>query len=104
MRLKSEEFVLRKEFCELDDNILSNVENILSGKVVGKLVCHIWYDEETGDKTWYNGKIDKLKKKAGGTYVVSYWAENESSDDAIDFDLNKYALAADMLCEDLTMS
>ena len=47
-----------------------------------------------------------MKKKGGGTYVVSYWNENEGEtyEDRIDFDILKFALAADYVCEDLTMS
>ena len=49
----------------------------------------------------------KLKnlKKAGGTYVEGYWSEEETyQDDAVDYDISKYALAADLVCEDLTVS
>ena len=53
----------------------------------------------------YNGKVEKLLKKAGGTYVVGYWSEEETyQDDAVDYDMLKYALAADMVYEDLTVS
>jgi len=38
------------------------------------------------------------------SYVVSYWNENETYEDGIDFDVLKFALAADYVCEDLTMS
>lgn len=44
------------------------------------------------------------KKKKKGTYVIAYWGENESYDDAVDFEVSVYELAADFICQDLTLS
>ena len=64
----------------------------------------IGYDDDSQPKTVYNGKVDKLLKKTGGTHVVEYWSEEETyQDDAVDYDISKYALAADMVCEDLIL-
>ena len=36
---------------------------------------------------------------------MGYWSEKETyQDDAVDYDISKYALAADLLCGDLTVS
>ena len=62
------------------------------------------YDDESQPKTVYNSKVEKLLKKGGGTYVVGFWSEEETyQDDAVDCDVSKYALAADLMCEDLTV-
>ena len=47
------------------------------------------YDDDSQAKTVYNGKVKKkLLKKAGGTYVVGYWSEEETyQDDAVDYDI-----------------
>ena len=63
------------------------------------------YDDDAQPKTVYNCKVEKLLKKAGGTYVVGYWSEEETyQDDAVDYDISKYALAADLVCEGFTVS
>ena len=62
------------------------------------------YDDSKA-KTVYNSKVEKLLKKASGTYVVGYWSEEETyQDDAVDCDVPKFALAADLVCEELTVS
>ena len=37
----------------------------------------------------YRGKVEKLKKKAGGTYTIAYWEKDEEYDDAVDYDVAK---------------
>ena len=61
--------------------------------------------KDTQEKILYYGKIEKMLKKGGGVYVVGYWSEGESyEDDAIDYDVKKSALAADLIYKDLTLS
>ena len=43
-------------------------------------------------------------KKRNTTYVVAYWKQNETYDDAEDFELTKYELGADIVCGDLVLS
>ena len=59
----------------------------------------MWYDEEGQDKVVYSGRFEKLKRSK--TYVVAYWKQNETYDDAEDFELTKYELGADIVCGDL---
>ena len=44
--------------------------------------------------------------KKGAKYCVAYWADLDESysEDAVDYDIPAAALAADLICEDLTMS
>ena len=104
-RLKSHDLDIYVDFPELEESIQKGVRDILDGKIIGRRICHVWYDDDSQTKTVYNGKVEKLLKKAGGTYVVGYWSEEETyQDDAVDYDIPKYALAADLVCEDLTVS
>ena len=104
-RLKSPDLDISVEFPELEESIQWGVRDILDGKIVGHRICHVWYDDDSKSKTVYNGKVEKLLKKSGGTYVIGYWSEEETyQDDAVDYDISKYALAADLVCEDLTVS
>ena len=62
----------------------------------------MWYDDDSQAKTVYNCKFEKTTKERGGTYVVGFWSEEETyQDDAVDYDISKYVLAADLVCEDL---
>lgn len=36
-------------------------------------------------------------------YVVGYWGEEETYDNAVDFDMSVFALGADLILQDLTM-
>ena len=93
------------DFGHLEQSIQYNIRDILDGRVCGRRICHVWYDDETQAKTMYHGKVEKLKK-GRGTYVVSYWNEEEGKtyNEAVEYDISKYALAANLACEDLIMS
>ena len=44
------------------------------------------------------------KTKAKGTkYDIAYWSQHETYDDATDFDMSIFKLAADLISNDLTM-
>ena len=96
---------LSAEFPDFDDDMIHTVNDILTEKAVGRNICHVWYDATTQQKTLYLGKFEKVLKKAGGTYRVGYWLEGESyEEDAEDYDISKFALAADVIYGDLTLS
>ena len=52
----------------------------------------------------YIGKIEKLLKRNGKTYYIGYWEQDESYNDAANYDILKYALAEDVICENLVLS
>lgn len=106
-KLKScdSELDITAQFGDLEESVLQDVVCIMTGKIVGHQLCHVWYDGDTQGKTMYCGKVEKLLKKGGGTYRIGYWQEGETyENDAEDFDISKYAIAADLICEDLTLS
>ncbi|KAK6168207.1 hypothetical protein SNE40_022081 [Patella caerulea] len=59
-KFKNTSFDIAAEFSE-------GFRDILVRKVVGRRICHVWY--ESGGKVMYNGKIEKLKKKGVETYM-----------------------------------
>ena len=89
-----------ENFPELPDEKLEGLLELLTGKCVGRAICHIWHED--GQQVMYNGKIEELKSK-GKKYVVAYWAENESYDDATDYVMSVFALAADLVSDDLML-
>ena len=63
-------------------------------------IIHSWYDEETQGKKAYYGRFEKQLRK-GLIYRVRYWATTEEYDNAEDYELLKYALAADLITGEL---
>ena len=102
-KLRQRNWDISEEFSGLKDSVRESVSNILSGKIVSKRYGHIWYDEDTQANTLYYGKVEKLKKKGGETYVVGYWSEGETYEDSVEFDISKFALAADLIHDDVIM-
>ena len=98
---------LDEEFGDVEGHIKTAMADILTGKAVGHQICHVWYDSDTQQRTVYQGKLEKLLKKAGGTYRVGYWEDQDGQNyeaDAVNYDVSKYALAADLMCGELTLS
>ena len=91
---------VKKDFPHLNHSEGSRVNDILSGRIVGLRMCHVWLED--AEKVVYNGLIRKLY--ANNKYKVSYWKAEEDFDDATDYHLSMYELASDLLCEDLIFS
>lgn len=72
------------------------VEDILGGRKVGRKACHAWYENQ--ELAVYNAKCEKLKNQ---TYRVAYWSQSEMYDDATDYDISMFQMAADVLYGDL---
>ncbi|KAK6174994.1 hypothetical protein SNE40_013537 [Patella caerulea] len=97
---------LKSVFPDISEDIHLALIDVLRGTVVGRSICHTWYDETTCDQTLYSGKIEKLKKRKGDVYcyTIAYWCgEEETYGDATDYDVPKLALAADLIFEDLIL-
>ena len=75
---------LADEFPESDFSAVAHLSNVLSGRVVGRCVCHLCYDEVTQKKVLYNARIDKQKQKNSNKYVDAYWDNDECEDDAVE--------------------
>ncbi|XP_065681835.1 uncharacterized protein LOC124811391 [Hydra vulgaris] len=93
-------------FPELESNQLSDLSDMLSDTVVGRNICHIWFNSQMQGEEVYYGKLEKMKLKNGKqVYVVGYWKDNETYDnDAVDYDISKFELAADIIYGDLMLS
>ena len=95
---------IHKEFPNLEQNTITDLSDIMSGAVVGRNICHVWYDSASQEKSIFSGRIVKLKKKKNNMYVVGYWSQDETFEDAVDYEMSKFELAADLICEDLMLS
>ena len=87
-------------FPELENNKLQELTEILDGKCIGRNIMHSWHDDGTQENTLYCGRIEKLLR-GGLKYEVAYWEPTEDYDDAEDYELSKYAIAADLFVDDL---
>uniref|UniRef100_A0A2C9JTC5 Uncharacterized protein n=1 Tax=Biomphalaria glabrata TaxID=6526 RepID=A0A2C9JTC5_BIOGL len=105
--LRKEDFDrIRTEMKDVTEETLTNVVDILSGNIFGRLICHYWFDEGA-----HCGRIMRVKKEWKGkkvvynkdVYEVSYWSIEEDESDGVDYDMNKYELACDVLFKDLTL-
>jgi hypothetical protein len=74
------------------------VQDIVSGAVVGRDFCHTWCED--GQEKVYSGSVMKFYKRKG-VYTVAYWEEEQSFEDAMDYDLNKLVMAIDYVLGDL---
>ena len=86
------------EFPDLDEDKVKKLSDLLTGKSIGHNICHVWLDGEVCQL--FNGRIEKMK---GSKYVVAYWKESETYNDAIDFDMSIFELAADLLLDELVI-
>lgn len=59
-----------KMLADLEQNVCSMLTDILTGRVVGRTICHTWYDESTGGKTVWSGKVEKQKRRSGNNYYL----------------------------------
>ena len=91
---------IRTVFPDLEDNLLSDLVGTLSGYVVGRDICHVWYETDKKLKTVYSGRLEKLRKRKGN-YKVAYWGEGQCYDDAEDYKVSKFQLGANLICGDL---
>jgi len=93
--------IVRKEYPNLDYTKLEDLQDIINGNIVGRKACHVW--SEDNELKVYNAKIEKLRKSK--VYTVAYWTESESYDnDATDYEIPMFQLAADLLHGDLVFA
>jgi hypothetical protein len=89
-------------FPDLSDRDIGILEDLLAGRSVRLCVCHVWTDGETGKPIVYNGRIESFDKDER-MYVVGYWDDTGSYDNAEDFDMTAVELATDFVMHDLTI-
>ena len=90
---------LPSKFPELDICKIEELTQLLEGRCIGKNIIHSWYDEETQGKKAYYGRFEKQLRK--GLIRVGYWTTTDEYDNAEDYKLSKYALAADLITGEL---
>lgn len=88
-------------FPELTDEVRDHLIGILNGRIVGRQILHTWYDDTSGTVAVYSGKVEKLIRNT--KYRIAYWSNQETYDDATDYDIPKLQLAADLIFDDLVM-
>ncbi|XP_070207733.1 uncharacterized protein [Littorina saxatilis] len=92
-------------FPDLEKKEAADVSDILSGTIIGRRLCHMWFDEDTNSQKMYYGKVLKTKKKKPDVLVIAYWSpKEEEEDDAVDYDMGKFQLAADVIAGELMLS
>ena len=91
---------IRTEFKKLSEDQLIDLELLLSGKTVGRDFFHLWVDGQTL-KT-FRGRVEKIRKNM--VCRIAYWdPEEETYDDALDYNVSVYELEADLINGDLAL-
>ena len=80
---------LAEEIPDLSNQTFSHKFDILSGQVVGRRICHMWYDSTSQAKT--------RDEKNSMEYVMLYWSDEESEDSSEDHDVLKFDLGVDLI-------
>nr|XP_047135318.1 uncharacterized protein LOC124812551 isoform X2 [Hydra vulgaris] len=75
----------------------SNID-VMCERIVGRNLCHEWYDSDTAMTVLYNGRVEKLKKAQKDIiYTISYWTREENDTEAVDYYMKKFQLVADIV-------
>ena len=91
-----------KDFPNISEADVTKLQDILQGKLVGRKILHVWYED--GGLMTYNAKLKKLRAlKTGKKYKIVYWAPTEDYDDATEYEMSVFELAADFIHEDLIL-
>ena len=83
-------------FPHLDYSKSDDLQELFNGRAVGRKACHVWYENQT--LVLYRAKFEKLKNQV---YKVAYWLDSEDYEDATDYNVTMFQLAADLLHGDL---
>ncbi|XP_047138521.2 uncharacterized protein LOC124814655 [Hydra vulgaris] len=95
-KLNFEEIV--NSYKHLSNDQLFDLEEIMSDRIVGKKLEHEWYDPKTCKSVLYNGRVEKVnKRKNDFIYTISYWKDDETDIEAVDYCMKKIQLAADVV-------
>jgi hypothetical protein len=94
---------LVKKYGSSDD--VDDVLDLLNGLCVGRKFLHIWY--EKGEHVQYCGEVLQYTKgrtvkgkKGPNKYLLAFWKQIESPDEALDYSMPASALAADLIRRD----
>jgi hypothetical protein len=80
------------------------LKDVLGHRAVGRFLQHRWYDEVNKTNVLYNGKLEKVKQRRIKTlYLVAYWGPNKSYDLSVDYEVEKFELAANIVLGDLAL-
>lgn len=90
--------LFRQDGLQVTDKVMA--EDIMQGRIVGRDICHTWC-EDGGDKL-YSGSIVGFKKRKE-IYIVAYWGEDETFEDATEYDMKKIELVIDYVLGDMVV-
>ena len=81
---------------------LDDLYDVMYERIVGRELCHEWFDTDNNKSVIYNGRVEKVnKRKEDRIYTISYWKKNESDSEAVDHLIKEIQLAADIIAGEL---
>ncbi|XP_047136489.1 uncharacterized protein LOC124813465 [Hydra vulgaris] len=85
-------------FKNLSTKQIDDLNNVMCERIVGRNLCHEWYDSDTAMTVLYNGRVEKLKKAQKDIiYTISYWTREENDTEAVDYYMKKFQVVADIV-------
>nr|XP_047126045.1 uncharacterized protein LOC124807754 [Hydra vulgaris]XP_047126048.1 uncharacterized protein LOC124807754 [Hydra vulgaris]XP_047126050.1 uncharacterized protein LOC124807754 [Hydra vulgaris] len=85
-------------FKNLSTKQIDDLNDVMCERIVGRNLCHEWYDSDTAMTVLYNGRVEKLKKAQKDIiYTISYWTREENDTEAVDYYMKKFQLVADIV-------
>nr|XP_047144092.1 uncharacterized protein LOC124817731 [Hydra vulgaris] len=84
---------------------LSDLNDVMSERIVGRELCHEWFDADNSKSVMYDGRVEKVnRRKDDKIFTISYWKNEDTDSEVVDYCMKKFQLAADVISGELIFS
>ncbi|XP_047126932.1 uncharacterized protein LOC124808016 [Hydra vulgaris] len=96
---------IKNLYEHLSTKQLDDLYDLMYERIVGRELCHEWFDSDNSKSVIYDGIVEKVnKRKDNRIYTISYWKKDETDSEAVDHCMKKFQLAADIVSGELIFS
>jgi hypothetical protein len=96
---------MKNEYKHLSAKQFNDLEDVMFDRIIGRKLCHEWCHADTSKSVMYDGRVEKLSKRQKDIiYSISYWKDDETEIEAVDYCMKKFQLAADVIRGELIFS
>ena len=79
--------------------------DVMSEKIVGRKLCHEWYDTDYSKSVIYDRRKEKVnKRQLDRIYTIFDWKQDETDIEAVEHKMKKIHLTADVVSGELIFS
>ncbi|XP_065679520.1 uncharacterized protein LOC124814752 [Hydra vulgaris] len=84
---------------------LDDLDDVMSERIVGRKLCHKWYVANYSKTVIYDGRVEKVNKRQQDRIcTISYWIQDETDIEAVEYKMKKIQLATDVMTGELVFS